>query len=134
MLPAIGTRRDVDLESGAPKVGRGGFHSWFSAPLERLLTVRQTPATYTTARAPVHLEQPCASASGTLAVRPSFVVTTNRTKRSEITPEVTARRDDHGSILSILFNGTASSLALRCCQFSLTELPDRRHTDTAYSL
>ncbi len=26
------------LESGAPKVGRGGFYSWFNEPLERLLT------------------------------------------------------------------------------------------------
>jgi hypothetical protein len=26
------------LESGAPKVGRRGFYSWFNEPLERLLT------------------------------------------------------------------------------------------------
>jgi putative transposase len=45
----------IYLESGAPKVGRGGFYSWFNEPLEQLLTELLRRAQLAAAQAPVLL-------------------------------------------------------------------------------
>lgn len=45
----------IYLESGAPKVGRGGFYSWFNEPLEQLLTELLRRAQLAAAQAPMLL-------------------------------------------------------------------------------